>query len=350
MKNVKSGHAQPIVCLDAGHYGKYNQSPAVKEYYESDMVWKLHLKLKSYLEQYGIKVITTRSDKDKDLGLTARGKASKGCDLFLSLHSNAVGSGVNESVDYVAVYHLYEDAGTNIDDQSKALAKTLAPAISQLMGVKQSPNVCSRKGSGDWNGDGIMNDNYYSVLNGARLVGTAGLIVEHSFHTNTKATKWLLNDSNLDKMAKVEADIIAEYFDVEMPKADTSNKVIYRVQSGAYLIKANAEKQFNKIKAAGFDAIMVKAGGMYKVQVGAYSVKANAEAQMAKIKKAGFSAFITTQGGEAVSVAPAKKSVDEIAKEVLLGKWGNGTTRKKKLEAAGYNYSEVQKKVNELCK
>lgn len=44
-----------------------------------------------------------------------------------------------------------------------------------------------------------------------------------------------------------------------------------------------------------------------------------------------------------------KKTVLEIANEVLQGKWGNGTDRKNRLEAAGYNYSEVQAKVNELC-
>ena len=44
-----------------------------------------------------------------------------------------------------------------------------------------------------------------------------------------------------------------------------------------------------------------------------------------------------------------KKSVEEIAKEVLAGKWSNGDERKKKLEAAGYDYSAVQKKVNELA-
>lgn len=45
-----------------------------------------------------------------------------------------------------------------------------------------------------------------------------------------------------------------------------------------------------------------------------------------------------------------KKSVDEIAREVISGKWGNGTERKNKLTAAGYDYSAVQKRVNELCK
>lgn len=44
-----------------------------------------------------------------------------------------------------------------------------------------------------------------------------------------------------------------------------------------------------------------------------------------------------------------KKSVDELAKEVLAGKWGNGSARKTALEKAGYNYSEVQNRVNELC-
>lgn len=43
-----------------------------------------------------------------------------------------------------------------------------------------------------------------------------------------------------------------------------------------------------------------------------------------------------------------KKSVTEIAKEVINGEWGNGEDRKKKLEAEGYDYDQVQAKVNQL--
>lgn len=43
-----------------------------------------------------------------------------------------------------------------------------------------------------------------------------------------------------------------------------------------------------------------------------------------------------------------KKSVEEIAKEVIAGKWGNGNDRKNRLTNAGYNYNEVQNKVNSL--
>ena len=45
-----------------------------------------------------------------------------------------------------------------------------------------------------------------------------------------------------------------------------------------------------------------------------------------------------------------KKTVDEIANEVIRGEWGNGTERKQKLTAAGYDYLEVQKEVNNLLK
>lgn len=48
--------------------------------------------------------------------------------------------------------------------------------------------------------------------------------------------------------------------------------------------------------------------------------------------------------------APAKKSINEVAQEVIAGKWGNGTDRKAKLEAAGYNYNEVQNEVNRILK
>ena len=44
------------------------------------------------------------------------------------------------------------------------------------------------------------------------------------------------------------------------------------------------------------------------------------------------------------------KKVDDIAKEVILGLWGNGEARRKALEGAGYDYKEIQKRVNELLR
>lgn len=45
-----------------------------------------------------------------------------------------------------------------------------------------------------------------------------------------------------------------------------------------------------------------------------------------------------------------KKSDTEIAKEVILGKWGNGVTRKTKLKKAGYDPDKIQAIVNKLLK
>lgn len=42
------------------------------------------------------------------------------------------------------------------------------------------------------------------------------------------------------------------------------------------------------------------------------------------------------------------KDIDTIANEVIQGKWGNGTERKERLTEAGYNFSEVQQRVNEM--
>ena len=43
-----------------------------------------------------------------------------------------------------------------------------------------------------------------------------------------------------------------------------------------------------------------------------------------------------------------KKSIDQIAREVIQGRWGNGQERKDRLTKAGYDYSAVRKRVNEL--
>lgn len=116
-------------------------------------------------------------------------------------------------------------------------------------------------------------------------------------------------------------------------------KVLYRVQTGAFRNKAGAEALLQQVKAKGFDTYIVKVNGLYKVQVGAFAQKSNAIAMAAKLKAAGFSTYVVSGGG---------KSVEEIAREVLQGKWGNGADRKARLEAAGYDYAEVQAKVNTL--
>lgn len=339
------------ITLDPGH-GQYgNKSPNNSKYIEGTQMWHLANKLKVALEKYGFEVVTTRPKITDNPSLSARGSAAgkNGSSMFLSLHSNAPGANADgtysKSVTGSVVYYSMTRS------ENKALADKLGNKVSQLMGhyyrgskTREYPNK-----------PGV---DYYGVIRAAAQSGCkCAMLIEHGFHTNIADSNYLLVDENLQKIAEAEAAIIAEYFgqtkteNAPQEKPAETAKTLYRVQTGAFTKKANATALAEKLKKAGFDTYIVQSGKYYKVQVGAYSVKANASAMADKLKKAGFDTYITTQGGTAVAAeAPAKKSVDEIAREVIAGKWGNGATRKQKLTAAGYDYSAVQKRVNELLK
>ena len=68
------------------------------------------------------------------------------------------------------------------------------------------------------------------------------------------------------------------------------------------------------------------------------------------VKNGGYNGYkkATTKKTTSTATAVKKKTVDELAKEVIAGKWAAGDERKQKLTAAGYDYNAVQKRVNEL--
>jgi len=185
------------ICLDAGHYGsRYNHSPVVSSYYESNFTWDMHLHLIPALESYGFEVITTRENKEEDLGLRERGYVSEGCDLFLSVHSNYDN---NYSLDFPL-------ACCQVSGVTDELGLQLANKIHEVMGTNQSGRIWKRESTNEPGND------WYSVLYGAAEVGTPGILLEHSFHSNYRATKWLMIDENLERMAQAEAKVISDYF------------------------------------------------------------------------------------------------------------------------------------------
>lgn len=117
--------------------------------------------------------------------------------------------------------------------------------------------------------------------------------------------------------------VVKKYLDAlnnnhpDKPTPEQSD-ILYRVQTGAYSKKANADAQLAKVKAAGFDTYMVQAGGYYKIQVGAYSKKANADAMAAKLKAAGFDTYITTEQGKAVSSSGSAAASLAVGDKVKL--------------------------------
>lgn len=85
----------------------------------------------------------------------------------------------------------------------------------------------------------------------------------------------------------------------------------------------NGDDRKNKLTAAGYDYSAIQAIVNQKLGV-------------------------STSTSSSTTTSSSSKSVTELANEVIASKWGNGTERKEKLEAAGYDYSAVQAKVNEL--
>lgn len=206
------------VMIDPGHYRKYNQSPVYAPYFESEMTWKLSNYLQTELQELGVHADLTKQSLDEDPTLNDRGFASKGYDFFISMHSNA---GLSSSDHPLAI--VYQDLPwTTIDDTSKEIGQILATTVENVMETTEKGIIYQRKGTSDWDRNGVLDDEWYSVLFGSRFVGTPGILLEHSFHTNYRSTLWLYDDDNLKKLAKEEASVIFEYFSekklAEMPE------------------------------------------------------------------------------------------------------------------------------------
>ena len=121
------------------------------------------------------------------------------------------------------------------------------------------------------------------------------------------------------------------YLESKMPYiADRVNAII----NGS---NTNNEQELYRVRKSWGDA---------KSQLGAYKILANAK----KSCPVGYNVY--NRAGEVIysNTTPNKKTNEQLAREVICGKWGNGAERKNRLESAGYNYYEIQKIVNKLMR
>lgn len=197
------------IMIDPGHAGYYNPSTVVNGYYESVMTWTLSNYLKEELEALGVQADLTKTSLQDDPDLQPRGHMSAGYDFFLSVHSNAASY---SSLDYPTAICYQNLDWTTIDDTSREVGQILTDTVTNVMGTQQKGIIWQRLSVNDRDGNGVYDDEWYGVLCGARYVGTPGVLMEHSFHTNYRSTVWLMQDSNLRKLAHEEAAVLADYF------------------------------------------------------------------------------------------------------------------------------------------
>jgi N-acetylmuramoyl-L-alanine amidase len=273
------------VMIDPGHApGNINRGPT--GYYEYQGMWKLSNYLKEELTKRGVQADLTRTE-NQDPSLSERGKKSKGYDMFISEHSNAH----NGKARGVEVYYSLQRPG------DKVHAQTLSKAISTVMNnpdrgakTREYPNK-----------PGV---DYYGVIRAAVSVGCPHIfLVENGFHDNPQDEAWLKQDSNLRKLAQVQADVICNILGAKpQPQPPSDGETLYRVQVGAFKNKEYADNMYNKLKTDGYDTYMVIADGFYKVQTGAFKNRQNADNLANKLKKAGYDVYITTKAGSPASV------------------------------------------------
>lgn len=136
---------------------------------------------------------------------------------------------------------------------------------------------------------------------------------------------------------------------IKVIEGNISNSVGYRTLkvNGRYIRGYGVPKYSTKVTATTDDKINRKSVDEIVTEVLA-GKWGNGSTRRDKLTAEGYD-YDAIQ--EAVNArVSGRKTVDQVARDVLLGKYGNGETRKRKIEAEGYDYDEVQARVNKLVK
>lgn len=161
------------------------------------------------------------------------------------------------------------------------------------------------------NGVAMSGLDYYKEIRDAKSLGIDLSIYEIGFIDSNDINIIL---ANIDKIANIFADRIAEYVGVKAvenkPAYETSAGVMYRIVVNSFTERKNAEAQQEKLLKAGYDSFLdtyIENGITYlRVIAGSYSVRANADKVLKDIKSKGFDAFIAIYNNETVAEKPAK--------------------------------------------
>ena len=96
----------------------------------------------------------------------------------------------------------------------------------------------------------------YPALAELNSTNAVAVYVEVDFHDDKEIAKWLIN--NVIEVGEAICKGVCKGFGIAYKPPETS-KTIYRVQTGAFSVKSNAEAQLAKLKMAGFeDAFIVE--------------------------------------------------------------------------------------------
>lgn len=232
------------IALDAGHgintpgkrCLKTIDKNETREWWLNDRICdKVEKKLKSYDGYSLIRVDDTTGKTDVSLAERVRKANNYNASFYLSVHHNA---GINGGSGGGIISIAY----TNASAKSKEYQKLIYDELIKKTGLKGNRSTP------------LPLQNLYVC----RETSMPSVLVECGFMDSTSDVPILLTEAFAENCANALVESLVKIGNLtkKTETSDTSKK-IYRVQVGAYSVKANAEAMQKKLKADGYDAIIV---------------------------------------------------------------------------------------------
>ena len=234
------------IALTAGHYKdtpgkrclKSLDPNETREWVLNDRICdKIEQKLKAYDGYALLRTDDTTGATDVSLANRTKTANSFGADFYLSIHHNA---GINGGSGGGIVAYVY----TNVDANTKDWQKKLYDAVvakTGLRGNRATPLASSN-------------------LHECRETSMPAVLMECGFMDSATDVPIILTDAFADNVATACVEVIVEKGKLTkkvIEEKPTASDKIYRVQVGAFGKKENAEAMVKKLKADGYDAIIV---------------------------------------------------------------------------------------------
>ena len=231
------------VCLDPGHgTAEPNQSPDGR-YLEYKMAWALANRIRENLEwTEAFDILLTKKTEGATPTLTARANTANGwgADVFVSVHSNAVGgSGWDDDIHGLTAW-IYASGGKR-QRLAELMLRRYEEAGVELFG---SELYAAR----------------FAVLARTNM---PAVLIEHLFHTCRSDVELLLSGEYLDKLAYAAACGICEYFNVGIDRlpepeseAGVRADIFHTIQVGAFEDEDNARAMLELLRGKGVEGYM----------------------------------------------------------------------------------------------
>ena len=250
------------IMLDAGHGGS-DPGAVYKGRQEKDDNLSLTKAVGEILEKNGVKVLYTRTE-DEYLTPFERAKQANEADVdyCISFHRNSS----PQANQYQGVEVLvYNKSGIKYK-----MAQNIVGALGELgfreIGVQKRPGLV--------------------VLRKTKM---PALLIETGFINSEKDNT--LYDEKKQDIPQAIADAILGTLD----ETDAENPLYYRVQTGAFRNRENADRLLYQLLDRGYPAYILWDGDLFKVQVGAYQQLGNAIRMEQRLREDGYSTLIVTK-------------------------------------------------------